>query len=103
MSTDDPEDADDLEDEFLDYVAAFEREEPKDLSVILPEAGVSLPPPETLSDSELNAKLWEVINMLSLLGTFLHNTNHLSDRELYTELWAEILHEPMVLRRDTSA
>jgi hypothetical protein len=115
MSTDDPndpndlddlddaDDPDDLEGQFLDYVAAFESEVPKDLSVLLPEAGVALPPPDELSDSELSAKLWEVINMLSLLGTFLHNTNHLSDRELYTDLWAEILHEPMVLMPGNAA
>jgi hypothetical protein len=94
MSTDD---RDDVEDEFWEHVEAFEREEPKVLSVVLPETGVALPPPDELDDSELSSKLWEVINMLSLLGTFLHNTNHLSDRELYAELWSEILREPMVL------
>jgi len=41
---------------------------------------VALPPPDELSDSELSVKLWEVINMLALLGTFLHSTDHLSDR-----------------------
>ncbi|HEV7504014.1 MAG TPA: hypothetical protein VGS07_03815 [Thermoanaerobaculia bacterium] len=99
----DPEDPDDLEMDFLDYVAAFESEVPKDLSVVLPKSGVALPPPDELSDSELSAKLWEVINMLSLLGTFLHNTNHLSDRELYTDLWTEILREPMVLMPGNAA
>jgi hypothetical protein len=97
------DDADDLEKDFLDYVAVFESETPKDLSVLLPEAGVSLPPPDDLSDSELSVKLWEVINMLALLGTFLHSTDHLSDRELYTELVTEILREPMVLMPDNAA
>ena len=39
----------------------------------------------------------------SLLGTFLHNTNHLSDRELYTELWQEELREPTVLMPENAA
>src|SRR3954453_13247365 len=109
MSTNDPDDwdgpdddSDDLEEEFLDYVVAFEREEPKDLSVILPEAGVALPPPETLSDSELNAKLWEVINMLSLLGTFSKNPTNLSTGELYPGLWPEFRHDPMALTPNTA-
>ncbi|HEX4964045.1 MAG TPA: hypothetical protein VF173_24680 [Thermoanaerobaculia bacterium] len=97
------DDSDDLEKQFLDYVAAYEGAEPKALSDVLPESGVALPPPEDLSDSELSSKLWEVINMLSLLGTFLHNTDHLSDRELYTELWGDILREPMVLMPDNAA
>ncbi|MEA2601427.1 MAG: hypothetical protein QOF89_2419 [Acidobacteriota bacterium] len=97
------DDQDDLEEEFWDHVAAFESEEPKALSVVLPEAGVALPPPDELDDSQLSGKLWEVINMLALLGTFLHNTDHLSDRELYVELWGEILREPMVLMPDNPA
>ncbi len=97
------DDRDDFEDEFWDHVEAFEREEPKALSVVLPETGVALPPPDELDDAQLSIKLWEIINMLSLLGTFLHNTDHLSDRELYTELWGEILREPMVLMPGNAA
>jgi hypothetical protein len=97
------DDRDDVEDEFWDRVEAFEREEPNALSVVLPEAGVALPPPDELDDAQLSSKLWEVINMLSLLGTFLHNTDHLSDRQLYAELWSEILREPMVLMPDNMA
>ena len=103
MSTDDGDDPDDLESQFLDYVAAFEREVPQDLTVVLNDAGVSLPPPDELSDAELSGKLWEVINMLSLLGTFLHNTNHLSDRQLYSDLRSDLLREPMVLMPDNAA
>jgi hypothetical protein len=100
MSTDEPGD---LKEQFRDYVAAFEQEELKPLSAVLPEVGVSLPSPEELDDAQLSSKLWEVVHMLALLGTFLHNTNHLSDRQLYTELWGEILPEPTVLMPDNPA
>jgi hypothetical protein len=97
MSTDEP---DDLEKEFLDRVAAYDLEEPRPLSVVLPEVGVALPSPDELDDSQVTSKLREIINALALLGSFLHNTNHLSDRELYAELWSDILPEPAVLMPD---
>ena len=57
----------------------------------LVEMGVSLPPPEELTDAQLSAKLWEVIEALAFLGAYLEHTDHLSDRELYTTLWNEEL------------
>lgn len=97
MQEDDP---DDLHAAFLKHVAAFEREEPRALLGVLSKTGVALPPPDELNDSQVSATLWDVINALALLGAFLHYTDHLSDRELYTELWSDVLREPTVLMPD---
>jgi hypothetical protein len=59
----------------------------------LETAGVSLPQPDSLTDQELTAKLWEVIHKLALLRVFISQTDHLSDRELYTHLWTNSLRE----------
>jgi|SRR6185369_4822197 len=95
MSADDSDDQQDpLWDTDLD---AFDAAEPITLFVALPESGVALPSPDELDDAQLTEKLWQVINALSLFGTFLHSTDHLSDRELYALLWSDLLREPAVL------
>jgi hypothetical protein len=100
MSSDD---FDDLSDELRKSIETWEEAEPQSLFALLPQSGVSLPPPAELDDAQLTKKLWEVIHALALLGTFLHNTDHLSDRELYTELWTDGLREPAVLMPDNPA
>ncbi len=57
------------------------------------EEGVSLPPPDELDDAELTKKLWQVVNLLGEKHTYLHSTDHLTDRELYSWLWQEGLSE----------
>ena len=74
-----------------EYVLTYEEAEINTSFDLLVQGGMALPAPEKLDDMQLTAKLWEVIRGLALLRTFLYNTNHLSDRELYEELWYEEL------------
>ena len=100
MSTDDPEDLHDL---FSKNIAAYEEKEPESLFELLPKSGISLPAPEELGDEDIGRKLWDVIHGLAQLGVFLHNTDHLSDRELYIELWGDELREEAVLMPEDSS
>jgi hypothetical protein len=59
----------------------------------LTKMDIELPLPEALTEAQLSAKLWEVIEALAFLGVYLEHTNHLSDRELYSQLWHEQLRE----------
>ena len=87
----------DLEEEFLKQVLAFETAEPSTVLQWLEDAGLEVPPPNQLDDEQLHAKLWEVIKRMASLGAYLHSTNHLSDRELYENLFNESLREEAVL------
>src|SRR5437588_4635824 len=66
----------------------------------LENAGLEVPAPEELTDESLPNRLWAVINRMASLGAYLHNTNHLSDRELYTYLFEDGLREDAVLFPD---
>jgi len=83
----------DIEEDFLQGVVAYESAPWTTHYQQLAEAGVELPAPETMDDEKLTAKLWEVIEALARMRVFLESTNHLSDRELYTELWNDVLRE----------
>lgn len=59
----------------------------------LTEQGFELPGPEEIPDEEITAKLWQLLHKLAAMGTYVSQTDHLSDRELYEHLWHESLRE----------
>jgi hypothetical protein len=80
---------------FWRQVVEFETGGTTDLWKELTAAGVDLPNPQSMDDETLHAALWATIEALGQIGVFLDQTNHLSDRELYTLLWQELLIEEM--------
>jgi hypothetical protein len=86
-----------IEEKFWEHVLAYERAKFEVPFEMLVKGGMSLPSPRDLSDTQLTLKLWEVIRGLALLGAYLECTDHLSDRELYTVLWSDLLREETML------
>jgi hypothetical protein len=82
-----------IAEQFLRHVEEYEKAPCTTHFRQLEKAGVVLPAPAVLTERRLKAKLQELIEQLARLRVFLSNTNHLSDRELYTYLWEESLHE----------
>lgn len=59
--------------------------------------GIDMPVPETLSDRKLTVKLWGIIYALAAVDAYLSYTDHLTDRELYEELWHYTLRNDTVI------
>jgi hypothetical protein len=59
----------------------------------LVDKGVALPRPDEIADADVRSKVWEVLNGLAGLRVYLDHTDHLSERELYSKLWNEVLRE----------
>jgi hypothetical protein len=82
-----------LEENFLTRVGEFEKA-PWDTNFNrLVQRGVEMIPPPELDDRKLRVKLQEVLCALAAMRCFLRDTDHLSDRELYTWLWSDGLRE----------
>jgi hypothetical protein len=82
-----------LAEAFWSNVLAYESAKETCHFVQLEEDGVDLPEPAALDDARLTAKLWGVIHALAKRNVFLSQTDHLSDRELYENLWHDTLRE----------
>jgi len=85
-----------IEEAFLENVLALETygfASPLDALV---KDGFDLPAPDKLADGEITSKLWDLIHELAKRRLFLHCTNHLSDRELYTWLVTDALREELM-------
>ena len=71
-----------LEEVFLERACAWERA-PYDTNFNrLAQRGAEMIPPAELDDCKLRVKLQEVFCALAAIRCFLHDTEHLSDREL---------------------
>jgi hypothetical protein len=82
-----------LEEVFLERACALEKA-PYDTNFNrLIQRGVEMIPPAELDDRKLRLKLREVVCALAGIRCFLHDTDHLSDRELYAWLWSDGLRE----------
>jgi len=87
----------DMEEEFLRHVLEYETAEQISLLRLLENAGLQVPPPESLDDDVLKIKLKEIVDRMGSVGAYLVHTNHLSDRDLYGYLYHEALREETVL------
>lgn len=97
-SGDDRQWPDDSADKSLEYLEAWEFDgfgiRP---AALLEKMGISLVPADELTGDTLPGKLAEVIQGLARIGAYLGRTNHLTDEELYRELWSRMLFEETLL------
>jgi hypothetical protein len=82
-----------LEEIFLERVCEFEKTPWGTNFDRLVRQGIELIPPAELDDAHLSAKLDEVVRALATIRCFLHDTDHLSDRQVYTWLWTDGLRD----------
>ena len=63
---------------------------------LLARDGFCIQDPEWNDGDAVHQKLWQLIHKLADLHIYLNNTDHLSDRELFTHLKDEFLTDPFV-------
>jgi hypothetical protein len=90
-----PELSDRDREEFWRRVVEFETAPMTTLLTQLTRAGLELPEPAAMDDAELSRRLWSAIRALSRMRVFITQTDHLSDRALYTALYERLLREEM--------
>lgn len=78
------------ENEFLASMLAWERAPAIPISRWF-EPELSLPAPESLDDAALHDRLWETVQLLFDQRIVLDFTDHLTDRQLYTLIYRDIL------------
>ena len=93
----------DIEEEFLRHLLEYETAQPITLLSLLENSGLEIPLPADLDDTNLHAKLLEIIERMASMGAYLLHTNHLSDRELYVQLYDDSLREEAVLFPENSS
>jgi hypothetical protein len=73
---------------------AAEPENWKPPAQTLAEQHIPLLPPAEITEEMLVPILWELLHNLALRGFYVLHTDHLSDLELYAELWERGLRDP---------
>lgn len=63
----------------------------------LKNAGQQLLPPDELTEEALPAKVWELLHNLACQGFYIKHSDHLSDRQIYSELWKRGLRDEALL------
>ncbi len=82
-----------MENEFLASMLAWERAPVLPISLWF-EPELTLPHPDRLDDQAVHELLWETIHRLYEKRIVLELTDHLTDRQLYTVIYRDILPSP---------
>src|SRR5438067_1407648 len=82
-----------MKESLLEHVRAFEFAEFDTTFNRLIQRGIIFPAPAELDAESLSAKLKELVIVLARMHCFVEDTDHLSDRELYSWLWTDALRE----------
>jgi hypothetical protein len=85
-----------LEECFWQNVVNFERAPEATHRELLKRNGFICTPPEEIDDTHICEALHDLIQALAQRRVYLNFTDHLSDRELYQKIWAEMLDETTI-------